>query len=143
MEGSVMDGVKDALLGLRAKSKTGRLRELLPIIEAKVEEGVRHEDIHAVLNQLGLSMSLEVYKTTLYRVRKERAETCKAIVSQALPGSTRGGRSHIAYRARAYSITKAVDDTHRPRCTRVVRLGIRTRQKNRVVIIHLPRRRTL
>ncbi|XUW88620.1 hypothetical protein OH764_00695 [Burkholderia sp. M6-3] len=90
MEGSVMDGVKDALLGLRAKSKTGRLRELLPIIEAKVEEGVRHEDIHTVLNQLGLSMSLEVYKTTLYRIRKERAETCKTIVSQVLPGSTRG-----------------------------------------------------
>lgn len=135
-----MDGVKDALLGLRAKSKTGRLRELLPIIEAKVEEGVRHEDIHTVLNQLGLSMSLEVYKTTLYRIRKERAETCKTIVSQVLPGSTRGTQP---YRLPSMRLQHYQSSRRHPSAALHPRrsIGNQNAEKSRVVIIHLQRRR--
>ncbi|MFM0381591.1 hypothetical protein PQQ72_31725 [Paraburkholderia strydomiana] len=66
------DGIKAALLALTAKTKSGQLRELLPLIEAKVAAGVRHEDILAALGQHGFAMSMAAYKTTLYRIRKER-----------------------------------------------------------------------
>jgi hypothetical protein len=68
------DGIKAALLALTARTKSGQLRELLPLIEAKVAAGVRHEDILAALGQHGFSMSMAAYKTTLYRIRKERAQ---------------------------------------------------------------------
>ncbi|MFX1689854.1 hypothetical protein PWR05_35935 [Paraburkholderia sp. A2RI-6] len=66
------DGIKAALLALTAKTKSGQLRELLPLIEAKVAAGVRHEDILAALGQHGFTMSMAAYKTTLYRIRKQR-----------------------------------------------------------------------
>lgn len=69
------DGIKAALLALTAKTKSGQLRELLPLIESKVAAGVRHEDILAALGEHGFSMSMAAYKTTLYRIRKERTNT--------------------------------------------------------------------
>ncbi|CAE6697298.1 hypothetical protein [Paraburkholderia domus] len=64
------DAMKIALSALKARTKTGRLRELLPLIDIKIAAGVRHEDILEILEQNGLSMSFETYKTTLYRIRK-------------------------------------------------------------------------
>lgn len=77
------DGIKAALLALTAKTKSGQLRELLPLIEAKVAAGVRHEDILAALGQHGFSMSMAAYKTTLYRIRKERGQAGTPAPTQA------------------------------------------------------------
>ncbi|WP_176317921.1 hypothetical protein [Burkholderia vietnamiensis] len=79
------DGIKAALLALTAKTKSGQLRELLPLIEAKVAAGVRHEDILAALGQHGFSMSMAAYKTTLYRIRKERGQAGTPAPTQVPP----------------------------------------------------------
>ncbi|MBR8029911.1 hypothetical protein KDX27_39115 [Burkholderia cenocepacia] len=83
------DGIKAALLALTAKTKSGQLRELLPLIEAKVAAGVRHEDILAALGQHGFSMSMAAYKTTLYRIRKERAQGGPQTPTQAATAPAR------------------------------------------------------
>ena len=66
------DATKTALSALKAKTKVGQLRELLPLIDIKIAAGERHEDILEILEQNGLSMSFETYKTTLYRIRKKQ-----------------------------------------------------------------------
>lgn len=65
------DTLKAALEALTATTKAGRLRELMPTIEAKVASGVRHEDILDALNSHGFDLTERTYKTYLYRFRKE------------------------------------------------------------------------
>ena len=64
------DTIKAALEELTATTKAGRLRELMPTIEAKVASGVRHEDILDALNSHGFDLTERTYKTYLYRFRK-------------------------------------------------------------------------
>lgn len=64
------DTLKAALEALTATTKAGRLRELMPTIEAKVAAGVRHEDILEALNAHGFDLTERTYKTYLYRFRK-------------------------------------------------------------------------
>ncbi|QGZ55103.1 hypothetical protein [Paraburkholderia acidiphila] len=66
------DATRAALSVLKAKTKSGQLRELLPLIDIKIAAGVRHEDILEILERNGLPMSFETYKTTLYRIRKNK-----------------------------------------------------------------------
>ncbi|MBO1856681.1 hypothetical protein J4G52_24390 [Burkholderia cenocepacia] len=105
------DGIKAALLALTAKTKSGQLRELLPLIEAKVAAGVRHEDILAALGQHGFSMSMAAYKTTLYRIRKERAPGGGIPAPQAVPAASRPAETApIVPEAPAETGTEAVRD---------------------------------
>lgn len=47
----------------------------MPVIDRKVREGVRHEDIVEALEAAGLSVSLNTFRVNLYRYRKRnRAE---------------------------------------------------------------------
>lgn len=73
------DTLKVALEALTATTKAGRLRELMPTIEAKVAAGVRHEEILEALNANGFDLTERTYKTYLYRFRKA-VKTGKAVV---------------------------------------------------------------
>lgn len=47
----------------------------MPVIDRKVREGVRHEDIVEALQAAGVSVSLNTFRVNLYRYRKRsRAE---------------------------------------------------------------------
>jgi hypothetical protein len=74
------DSIKSALLSLTAKTTTGQLREMLPLIEEKLAAGVKHEEILEVLNAHGLNLTLGSYKTMLYRIR-QRTQTATAPAS--------------------------------------------------------------
>jgi hypothetical protein len=81
------DSIKSALLSLTAKTTTGQLREMLPLIEEKLAAGVKHEEILEVLNAHGLKgLTLGSYKTMLYRIRQRAQATTTASI--ALPAAT-------------------------------------------------------
>lgn len=66
---------KPALLGGLAgakRTKTGRLRELLPEIERARELGISHAEILERLNALGLDLTYKTYTESLYRIRRKR-----------------------------------------------------------------------
>lgn len=66
--------VKAALLGLEVKTTAAKLRSLMPLIEQRVHDGVRHEDILAMLAQHGIQVQLNTFRIYLFRYRKSVAE---------------------------------------------------------------------
>lgn len=64
--------LKDALDQLTVERKAKRLRVLWPLIEAKLAEGVPHAVVLELLNRNGFDLTEGVYKTYLYRFRKEK-----------------------------------------------------------------------
>lgn len=60
------------LLQLRAIRKAARFRQLLPTIEAKLNEGVAHGQIIAALAELGLELTTATYYNYLQRSRKRK-----------------------------------------------------------------------
>lgn len=69
------DDLKLALANLGAKTKTARLRALMPAIEAKLAEGVRHAEIVAALNQQGFDLTEKTYRNYLHRQRKRQKQS--------------------------------------------------------------------
>ncbi len=57
---------------LEARTKAGRLRGLMPVIEAKIKEGIRHVDIIQTLNEQGFAISEHTYRSYLQRYRKKQ-----------------------------------------------------------------------
>ena len=62
-----------SLHGLAPKAKARRFRALLPVIEARIEAGVRHADIIRALSDQGLSLRENTYFTYLRRYRSRHA----------------------------------------------------------------------
>ena len=73
---------RDAIRALNPQSQAGRLRELMPDIEAKVREGVRHDEIVAALGRAGIQVSLPTFRTTLYRWRRSCSEGTKSWIAK-------------------------------------------------------------
>jgi len=65
-----MKGLKE----LTPKAKARRFRALLPMIEAKIEAGVRHADIMRALGEQGLPLPENTYFTYLRRYRRSRLQ---------------------------------------------------------------------
>ncbi len=55
---------------LTGRTAAARLRAVMPVIDRKVREGVRHEDIVQALAAAGLRVSLNTFRVNLYRYRK-------------------------------------------------------------------------
>ena len=71
----VSDDLEARIEALTGKTAAARLRAVMPVIDRKVREGVRHEDIVEALQAAGLSVSLNTFRVNLYRYRKRsRAE---------------------------------------------------------------------
>ena len=64
---------ENPLNALATKVKSRRFRRLLPIIEARITEGVRHIDIIHALRELGLDLSESTYFTYLQRHRAKQS----------------------------------------------------------------------
>ena len=72
--------LKSSVQSLQVKTKAAQLRALMPVIEAKVREGVRHADIIAALNEQGLAVNEMTYHTYLKRHRRKQA-TARSVVT--------------------------------------------------------------
>jgi hypothetical protein len=62
-----------SLQELAPKAKARRFRALLPVIEARIEAGVRHADIIRALSDQGLALRENTYFTYLRRYRRRHA----------------------------------------------------------------------
>lgn len=68
---TLLDALKALPEGDVRRTKTGRVRELLPQIEAAQAAGYSNEDIAKALKDQGLDVSKKTLETMLYRIRKE------------------------------------------------------------------------
>ena len=69
------DDLEARIEALTGRTAAARLRAVMPVIDRKVREGVRHEDIVEALKAAGVSVSLNTFRVNLYRYRKRnRAE---------------------------------------------------------------------
>ncbi|WP_132898491.1 hypothetical protein [Sphingomonas sp. PP-CC-3A-396] len=66
------DPLIDSLKTVPRTTKAARLRVLLPEIERLLSEGVLREDIIAHLKTGGLDLTLETFKTYLFRYRRDQ-----------------------------------------------------------------------
>jgi len=64
--------LKRAINEVTGGTKAAKLRRVMPEIEEKLEQGVRHEEIVAALHTGGLDVTLETFRKTLYRYRAQR-----------------------------------------------------------------------
>lgn len=78
------------------KSKTERIRDLLPGIEAALDQGHGHQVIYDHLRKIvGLELTFQYYKITLHRLRKKRESakpTGKNVQSFAHPAKQIPGK---------------------------------------------------
>lgn len=68
----MLPNLKTSLENLSATSKAARLRALMPLIETKLAEGVRHAEIVLALNEQGFTLTEKTYRNYLHRQRKQR-----------------------------------------------------------------------
>lgn len=77
------DPLLDALKTVPHVTKAARLRALMPEIERQVSEGKRWEDIIAHLNEAGLEIPRETFKSYLYRYRRKlRSASAQPAITQ-------------------------------------------------------------
>lgn len=68
-----------------ARTKSSRLRELLPEIEAAQAAGVKHEHILETLNAHGFDLSKKSYSVMLWRLRQQAKHLDTSGSSPAIP----------------------------------------------------------
>ena len=67
----VVEALQALMKKNEGRTKAGRMRELLPVIETSHAAGVPHEKILEILNSQGLGLSLKAYSVMLWRIRKK------------------------------------------------------------------------
>jgi hypothetical protein len=80
------DDIEHALAQVEATTKAARLRAVMPLIEAKIEQGVRIAVLLDVLREGGLELSEATLKSYLYRDRKR----------QRAPSAQQGSQGAVA-----------------------------------------------
>lgn len=64
------EALKGLVAGIPSATLAAKLRPVMPEIDRRVREGVRHDEIVATLNANGVALSLNTFRTYLYRWRK-------------------------------------------------------------------------
>ena len=80
--------ISDALQQLPVNTKSRRLRDLWPVIEAKLAEGITHDEILRLLNESGFDLTERTYKSYLYRYRKRHRSSGVERTSMCLTEAT-------------------------------------------------------
>lgn len=65
------DDLAAELAGLQPKTKVGKLRKYLPVIEQKLTEGATAQDILEVLKKHGIEMSVGTFRFYLHQYRAQ------------------------------------------------------------------------
>lgn len=95
-----MDDTKDVAAALQAlvqsdataRTKMGRLRQLLPEIEAAQAAGISHEQILLALNERGFDLKMGPYSTMLWRIRNSKPKG-NAAVPRSVPAARAAAES--------------------------------------------------
>jgi hypothetical protein len=64
-----MDQMMEGLRNLTVRTKSGRLRALMPVIEERLAAGVAQQDIVVALREAGIDLTLGTFKSYLHRHR--------------------------------------------------------------------------
>lgn len=80
MSQSDQDPALLALSKLKPAGKAARLRQLMPVIETKLNDGVRAADILQALKESGLDLTMGTFRNYVHLYRKKQADS--AIKSQ-------------------------------------------------------------
>ena len=80
---------KSPLVVLAPRVKARRFLVLLPVIEAKLREGVRHPEIRRALKEQGIELSRNTYFSYLRRFRGKRPAAVAA--QHAVPSEKESG----------------------------------------------------
>ncbi|MCT8308714.1 hypothetical protein NYQ51_16960 [Xanthomonas translucens pv. translucens] len=83
--------LKQSLTELTGGTKAAKLRRVMPEIEEKLDQGVRHEEIVAALAAGGLDVTLETFRKTLYRYRAQHAGGAKQTPPKAIRATRADG----------------------------------------------------
>jgi hypothetical protein len=84
---AVSDDLEARIEALTGRTAAARLRAVMPVIDRKVREGVKHEDIVQALEAAGLRVSLNTFRSYLYRYRKRNR-------AQAAPSASAHPKTH-------------------------------------------------
>ncbi len=79
------DDLKTLINSLTGTSTASRLRKVMPEIEQKLGEGVKHEEIILALAEAGLVISMATFRGNLYRYRRNLNPGAKAEVPMLQP----------------------------------------------------------
>jgi hypothetical protein len=82
--------LRQALTALEPKTKAAKLREVMPLIEEKIKDGVRIAEILSVLQAGGLELTEGTLKSYLHRSRKKQSKPAERYVE---PGDGRADDS--------------------------------------------------
>ena len=93
------------------RSKSGRLRTLLPAIETSLRAGVSLEVILAELNKQGLEMNIGTFKSTLYRIRSKGKNPAAKAAKPTPKNEAVLGAHHVQQNARPSKNRPAPDGT--------------------------------
>lgn len=65
------DALKELVARVPGGTLAARLRAIMPEIDRRIREGVRHDEIIAALNANGFALNLNTFRSYLYRYRKK------------------------------------------------------------------------
>jgi len=82
-----VEALKDVVSSLPASASAARLRALLPEIDRRIREGVRHDEIVAALNANGFDLTLATFRKALYRWRRRTRPTGQGAIAVAAGGA--------------------------------------------------------
>jgi hypothetical protein len=103
----VADDLEARIEALTGRTAAARLRAVMPVIDRKVREGVRHEDIVQALEAAGLRLSLNTFRSYLYRYRKRHQ--AQGAASTSTHPKTHGSPAAAAGEAEAVAADASTD----------------------------------
>lgn len=87
-----MNELIESIQGLSARTKVGRLRALMPVIEDRLAAGVAQQDIVTALRDGGIDLTLGTFKSYLHRHRaKLRRQSSSSIPAKPEPAQSDTG----------------------------------------------------
>lgn len=85
---SQSDPLKALIDSIPGRTVAASLRRIMPEIDRRVRDGVRHEDIVAALNANGFALNLNTFRSNLYRYRKQHRTQTGQPASEPAPKAT-------------------------------------------------------
>ena len=90
-----MNELIEGIRALSVRTKSGRLRALMPVIEDRLADGVRQQDIITALREGGIDLTPGTFKSYLHRYRaKQRSHLTSVPKLKSEPSRSEQDRPH-------------------------------------------------
>lgn len=89
-----MNELIEGIRGLSVRTKSGRLRALMPVIEDRLADGVRQQDIIIALREGGIDLTPGTFKSYLHRYRVKQRDQLTNLQLKSEPVRLEQGGPH-------------------------------------------------